>query len=414
MPTPMTTDGSIVSLDVAILGGGIAGLWLLDTLRRDGYHVLLLEPYALGSGQTIASQGIIHGGLKYAITGRGAASARAIRDMPDIWRSCLAGERSPDLRGTRKRAEFCYLWRTKSLRSRLGMAGARAGLRVTPHVIADHERPPILSNVPGMVARLDEQVIEPASMLTVMSDRHLSSILKIDWEHGIEMRASAPGVVDQVLLINPETGEDLILEPRSVVLTAGGGNDALRTMVGLSTTLGQRRPLHMVMARGALPVLNGHCVDGNRTRITITSTQDHANRTVWQIGGRIAETGVDMDRDELIREAIGELREVLPGFETEGTDWSTYRVDRAESQSHGSRPDDVFVHVDGRTITTWPTKLALVPKLVDAVTAVLPAADRSAKDQRTMPHWPRPAVAIPPWEARAPWTSFDSVVQHLN
>ena len=52
-----------MELDVVIFGGGAAGLWLLDVLREAGFGVLLLEADRLGTGQTIASQGIIHGGL---------------------------------------------------------------------------------------------------------------------------------------------------------------------------------------------------------------------------------------------------------------------------------------------------------------------------------------------------------------
>ena len=63
------------STDIVIFGGGIAGLWLLDRLRIQGYQVILLESSSLGGGQTYASQGIIHGGLKYALGGSIADSA---------------------------------------------------------------------------------------------------------------------------------------------------------------------------------------------------------------------------------------------------------------------------------------------------------------------------------------------------
>ena len=56
-------------VDVLIFGGGGAGLWLLDELHRAGHRVMLAECDALGAGQTVASQGIIHGGLKYTLPG---------------------------------------------------------------------------------------------------------------------------------------------------------------------------------------------------------------------------------------------------------------------------------------------------------------------------------------------------------
>src|SRR5207342_3444682 len=98
-------------LDLLIFGGGAAGLWCLDRFRRAGYLAILLESTALGSGQTIQAQGIIHGGGKYALRGvRDFAAVRAIKEMPEHWRQCLSGNRKPDLSGTQLIADRCHLW----------------------------------------------------------------------------------------------------------------------------------------------------------------------------------------------------------------------------------------------------------------------------------------------------------------
>ena len=78
-------------LDVVIFGGGGAGLWLLDTLRTHGYRAVLLEADRLGAGQTACCQGIVHGGLKYTLDGVLSGSAAVLREMPALWRDCLAG-----------------------------------------------------------------------------------------------------------------------------------------------------------------------------------------------------------------------------------------------------------------------------------------------------------------------------------
>ena len=84
-------------IDVVIIGGGIAGLWLLDKLQRSGIEALVLNNTNLGQGQTIASQGIIHGGTKYTF-GMGLETAVSdLADMPDLWRDSLSGYKSPDL-----------------------------------------------------------------------------------------------------------------------------------------------------------------------------------------------------------------------------------------------------------------------------------------------------------------------------
>ena len=43
------------STDIVVFGGGIAGLWLLNRLRDEGYNAILLEADGLGAAQTLAS-----------------------------------------------------------------------------------------------------------------------------------------------------------------------------------------------------------------------------------------------------------------------------------------------------------------------------------------------------------------------
>ncbi len=393
-----------ISLDVVIFGGGITGLWLLDTLVRMGARVLLLEADSFGAGQTIASQGIIHGGVKYSLRGMLTPAGRAVRDMPLLWRRCLAGEQQPDLTGTLHRGEFCHLWQTSSIASRLGMIGAQSGLRVTPHKISKYERPDVLRSCPGTVSRLDEQVIDPGSVLEIFSDRHRAHTLRIDAASGIEFSTDGPGQIRLIRMINPSTGDTLDLQPNLTVLTAGVGNGGLRDQIGLSTKLMQRRPLHMTIARGSLPMLNGHCIDGMKTRVTITSTKDYADRTVWQIGGQLAEDGVSMESTLLVDRARSEIQAVLPGIDLRQVDWATYRVDRAEpSTLGGHRPDTAFARRDGNTLTVWPIKMVLVPQLVDQVVqqVSINAGDPLQTDE--LSDWPRPQVAIYPWEDELSW-----------
>ena len=60
---------SVISTDVLIVGAGVAGLWLNARLRRQGFSTIVVERESLGGGQSVKSQGIIHGGAKYALHG---------------------------------------------------------------------------------------------------------------------------------------------------------------------------------------------------------------------------------------------------------------------------------------------------------------------------------------------------------
>lgn len=76
------SDSFDATVDVVIIGAGVAGLWLALRLERAGRSVALLEAHAAGAGQTAASQGIIHGGTKYALTNRLTGASESIRAMP--------------------------------------------------------------------------------------------------------------------------------------------------------------------------------------------------------------------------------------------------------------------------------------------------------------------------------------------
>jgi glycerol-3-phosphate dehydrogenase len=386
----------VTRCDVVIFGGGGAGLWLLDALMAHGHRAILLEADRLGSGQTACSQGIIHGGLKYTLDGVLSRSAAAIREMPGRWRDCLAGRRPPRLGGTRVRAEHCHLWRTERLRSRLGMIGARVGLRVAPRTLAPADRPAVLAACPGTVARLDEQVIDPVSLLVDLAGRHRGAILKID-PGAVHLELDEPGRVAALDL------GGLRLAPGTVVFTAGAGNEALGRAAGIeAVSVQQRRPLHMLMMRGDLPELNGHCVDGAGTRVTITSDTDGAGRTVWQVGGAVAETGVGMDERPFLAHAAAEVRAVLPDLDTAGVEWAAYRVDRAEAAASGRRPEDVSVVGGGNVVVAWPTKLALVPRLAERIVGDL-APPQGLPAVGVPDDWPRPEVAPAPWETQQQW-----------
>lgn len=397
-------------LDAVIFGGGVAGLWTLDRLTRQGCSALLLEARALGSGQTVCSQGIIHGGLKYSLHGWLTGSAQQVKLMPDVWRKALLGQTAPNLTNTRLRSDACYLWQTESLMSAAGMLGARIGLQVTPEPVTPADRPDALAAVSGTVSRLPEQVIHPATMIADLARQHHERILQIDAEHGLKFEISSPGEVLAIHLTAPGSDRSLVLRPGQVIFTAGGGNSRLRKMVGLHSEVMQRRPLHMVLVRGELPELNGHCIDGLKTRATITSDVDSDGRRVWQVGGQIAEDGVRLTPPQLTQHAAAELLAILPSLDLTRTEWSTYSVDRAEGATEsGSRPETVQILYAGNVTTGWPTKLALAPVLADEIAVrISPGVKTPANLLAAVQDWPRPAIAEYPWnEAGRAWWPVD-------
>ncbi|MBI1336276.1 MAG: FAD-dependent oxidoreductase [Phycisphaera sp.] len=393
-------------IDVLIFGGGVAGLWLLDELVRSGYSAVLVESRALGAGQTVASQGILHGGLKYTLKGAFNNAAKEISQMPARWAEHLRGERKPDLSRVVMRSGYCHLWRTGSLSSRVGMVGARVGLAVKPIALEQSDWPEWLKHGAGEVYRLDEQVVSPPSLVRELAVPHLARTVH------------APEPVKWIV-----AGEDVksvriggvTFDPACVVLCAGEGNEALRNQLGKPSSLMQRRPRQMVLVHSTsgrnLQWVNGHCTDTSRTRLTITSDRDSMGRVVWQIGGAPSEDGPDWPPRKLIEHTSREVRACLPGVDLTGCEWATYHVNIAESATPtGLKPDGVFALREGNLVTAWPTKLALVPVMVERVMGMLDQpqpssleAHRQPELERALTQLPRPAFADPPWETISQW-----------
>ncbi|MEW4453167.1 FAD-dependent oxidoreductase [Bremerella sp. JC817] len=398
-----------IQVNALIIGGGASGLWLLDQLRRERRSALLVESHALGTGQTIAAQGILHSGLKYSLQGLLTASAREAREMPAIWRKSLEGNAQPNLSQTSIRSQSFYLWGTNSASSKLGMWGARLGLQVTPKAVSPHNAPALLKGCPGAIFSVAEQVISCGSFLQNLAETNQQATFQVDAKFGTEIVRDASGKVQAAILTSAD-GRQVRVEADWYVFAAGKGNAALRVAAGLDPRKQQTRPLHMVMLRGGLPEFYGHCVDGAATRVSITSARTAKGEVVWQVGGQLAEEGVGMERADLIAKAQRELLATLPGISLDRAWWSTYRVDRAEGTTMtGSRPESFKVETDGNVLTAWPTKLVLVPQLVASLTQTIKQAPmRQASFEPAMTGWAKPSVAKTPWDREQFWTSLNA------
>lgn len=391
----MSSDRNRV--EVAIFGGGIAGLWLLARLRAAGYSALLLESRALGGIQTIASQGIIHGGAKYALSGNLTASARAIGEMPRIWRDCLAGNGELDLGAVRVLSDHQYLWSTKNIVSRVAGFFASHVMRSRMAPIAAEDRPEPFRHPDfhGTLYRLEEPVLDVASLVAelVRQQEAYCHLLPVE---GYSVESGAGG--DPILI---RAGSGVEIEAQRLVLAAGAGNAGLLQRLGRERPVMQLRPLHMVMVRGELPELYAHCLgSGTTPRITVTSYPLGSGRAAWYLGGQLAESGVARSEAEQLAAARAELRELLPWIDLSELEWSALRIDRAEPRTVGGlRPESCFVDLQGGIATVWPTKLAFAPRLANEVIERL-QQDGVAPGGRTDD--PHPDLICPPM-AELPW-----------
>lgn len=381
--------------DTVILGGGIAGLWLLNRLRAEGRAAVLLSADALGSGQTIASQGMIHGGLKYALAGRLSGESEAIAAMPGRWQACLDGHGEIDLSAVQVLSRDFYLWSSGRLGSRLSSFFASKALRGRIDPVARPDFPAALAHPAfrGHVYRLVDVVLDVPDLLARLAAPHRERIHRIDaatlaWER--------EGDRVQALTVN-----GLRLQARQFVLAAGQGNGALLAALGCPAPAMQLRPLHQALvSHPALPRLYGHCTGGGSSpRLTVSTHYRADGQPVWYLGGDLATDGVQRSRDQQLAFARKELAELFPWLDWHGADWDTLWVERAEPrQQQLVKPDEAFAeHAAGlgNVLVAWPTKLTLAPDLADRCLRLLAPA---GTDTETALPLPPPDVARPCWE----------------
>ena len=349
-------------LDIAIFGGGIAGLWTLARLCQAGYRVALFERHAVGGIQSIASQGIIHGGTKYALTGKLTGSAMTIGEMPRIWRAALSGRGEVDLARVRILARYQHLWSSGSVASE--MAGFFAG-----KVMRSRMRPLQREAFPapfddpafrGSLYRLEEPVLDTRSLAAVFLDQYGDHCYRLVDLPRVERLSSG-------WRLTLASGE--AIDAVALVLAAGRGNARLLESLGHEIPRMQLRPLHMLMLRGHLPMINAHCLGASADpRLTVTSYPCDDGRVVWYLGGQVAEEGVGRSSAEQIAAGQSELAALLPWVDLRTAEWATLSIDRAEvATSGGRRPDDAYVGEYGGVFTCWPTKLAFAPRVADLV-----------------------------------------------
>ena len=387
-----------VDVDAIIVGGGIAGLWTLARLRAEGYNAILLEDEALGAGQTRYAQGIIHGGTKYALTGKLTASSEAVANMPSIWRACHAGKGEVDLRSAQMISDAHYLWSTTNLASKITGFFASQVMRARTTALKPEQRPAIFQhrNFKGNIYRLDEPVFDTISVLRALAEPVMSAIPAIR-KNSMQLQSSS-------LKVEAENGDSYELGFRKLILMAGSGNAALLRSAGLSRPEMQLRPLKMVMVRGGITEkVFAHCMGaGINPRVTITSHLDSHNQIVWYMGGQLAEDGVHRSDEEQIARAQQELASLIPWQKLDAAKWAILDIDRAEvKHADGHRPDTFYVDQQGDIITAWPTKLALAPLLARQIVDLVSDIDKTTAD---LPAWPSAPLAEFPWCEESRWS----------
>ncbi|MBS0196021.1 MAG: FAD-binding protein [Planctomycetes bacterium] len=360
LPTP----SSAIACDCVVIGGGIAGLWARASLARAGYSCVLVSDAPLGAAQTVCSQGILHRGVKYALSPAAAEVSRALVAAQTVWDDCLAGRGTIDLRSVHVLTRQMYMWTKPGLLS--GLTGVAASLAMRSEVtrLAKADLPGAFAGASDRVGvwSVKEPCVSAESLVAAMAAVPAGPVL-IAPPGGPRprLRQESGGVSVMV--------GDASIRARAALLAAGLGNEALLGDLNVQASQAcQRRPLRMTLAKGVPFELFGHCIKelSDKPRLTITSSVDQDGQVVWYIGGDVAELGVTRRRDEHLAAVRRELGECLPWIDFARVRLADFEIVRAEGRADGGkRPDGPVLRSFGRAAAVWPTKLALAPLAAD-------------------------------------------------
>lgn len=400
---------SRISCQIGIIGGGIAGLWLLRRCLAAGFDARLFEARALGSDQTIAAQGIVHGGIKYTLAGTLTGASEAIAAMPTRWRAALAGQDAVDLSELEPLSDRFYMWSRGSLRDRVGGLFASAAMRGRVERLERERFPAIFRHADfgGQVWALEDFVLDVPSLIERLR-RGVSDRIHV----GRPVGAAVAG--DQLRSLELAQGERV--DAGQFLFCAGAGNADLLELVGAREPRMQRRPLEQVLVwPDASAPLYAHCISeltGPEPKLTITTHRDTDGAPVWYVGGSVA-TRDAASSAERIRATRRELAAQLPWIDFDSARFRTIAIDRAEvRQSSALRPDQAFAAPTDRVtnvLVCWPTKLTLAPDLGDRAIAWLESVGTRATTNTAAAAGNATAASPAPVPiAPTPWSCSDA------
>ena len=383
-----------IKTDIVIFGAGIAGLWVFHRLRRMGYDVLLLEKEAIGCGQTIAAQGIIHSGLKFSLAGNVNALARKLSAMPAFWRTCLSGQGDIDFSAVRLNAPSQNLLIPPGFMGGLTALLAGKALGNAAQILSPEAWPEEIrqAGFKGSVIFMDEPVIDVPSLLRALAEPYKDNIRKITAE-----QADAPfdflqthGIAAKRIIFTGADSNEKIAKTRN--------HDR-----GLHT---QKRPLVQGVIKNAPFPLYAHFVGKTDKPVaSVTTHTMHDGTRIWYVGGGAAERAYDTDPAAIHSAVMKAFKTYLPNIDLSGNPWAVHRINRVEGKSdtQGWMPDTPTLHRADNVLYCWPTKLTFAPMLADMIIDDLQCANITpSHEQSDFLCLPNANYAQTPWD-KAEW-----------
>ena len=334
---------------------------MLNHFRNKGYSAILLETDTIGCGQTVAAQGIIHSGLKYAFAGKINKLAESISAMPDLWRTALRGEGDIDLSQAHTSAESQFLLIPGGLMGGLVNLVTKQALGNNVRQCPKDEWPEEIreTGFKGSVVYMDEPVLDVPSTLRALAEPHRNFIRQINWDN-----MSIDNYKDGIRSLSLD---EYNITAKRYIFTAAGNNHKIASTLGHNKGLAtQKRPLLQGMIKNAPYPLYAHLVGtSDKPVATITTHKMQDGTLIWYLGGGAAEHSLNTNPLKVYQAICKSFGKYLPHIDLDRFEWSVLPINRIEGKSdtQGWLPDTPTIHTVGNTYYCWPTKLTFAPML---------------------------------------------------
>lgn len=389
--------------DTVIIGGGIAGLFILDRLIAEGYNAILLEKNSIGNGQTLASQGMVHSGIKYGLDGSNPEISKLLVDVSRRWTEFFSGSARPDLSSSAIHSAKQYLWTKNVLLDKMALKAVPMLMNKGARKLPENDQPAAFK-ICGYISdvyEINETVMDVKSVCNYFFQKHLSSIYRGTADH---FQLGDDGNIRSIRC------GDLTIEAGAFFISSGAGNESFGNVFKLQN-ISQRRPLRQFMLRGKLPLLYGHCVSSQPKPLFSITSHPYSDETIWYLGGNVAEPVDGKDSYQMPSEIFKLLLKVFPGVKAMIGGWSTYTIDRAEAKTADGRlPNEPTLMPHGNLALCWPTKLVYAPVLADKASEFMKKLEipSSQKMPQQLP-LPKPDLGKYPWEV-TDWQPFEKEI----
>ena len=402
-------------INTIIFGGGITGLWTLNLFKARGINAILLENNKLGCAQTGLSQGIIHGGMKYALTNKITKSTDSIKNMPDIWQQYLNQNGEFPLKNVDILSDHQLLYTPKNLMKGFKQFIYQKMLTSKCDILPKNQYqqyPDFLNNskFKNCLCKLNENIIDIPSLIKSLNNN--TQDICFNYNNIISYTPKSDNNPHEISLNidnKNKNSEQISIYTDNIILCAGSGNPEILQKLDIkSPPKMQLRPLHMVWLKADnLPKLYLHSMQKtDKPLITISShninnNNNNNNKYIWYLGGDLAETGCELSEDKQIKRAKDILDDLFPdlfkNLDKKSIQCGSVKINRAEgAQANNKRPDGPVIIEKDNIITAWPTKLTFAPLVAEEIfSQIININNNNLNNILTLP---KAKIYTPIWE----------------